>query len=299
MLKSPKKPLKLKSMFPEEEIIEKTAPEADYEVVTTIDKNVSIDSIITTYLMHRKSFRSFTAEISRNRTPGFHPSGMHGACPRQLAFGAFVELGAYNDETIQNEFEMAVNVANDPVLEAIFDNGHLIHFWLQYSVLADVKLKHLEVEVPITELHEKYFISGTADLIIELQDGNKYVVDIKTINTFAFAKLTKETLPPGYLTQLYIYMRGLNIDRGCLLFVNKNDSKRKEFFFTADELYNPEIFETAKKKKKFVFKQSVPKILFECQNRKGKFQSCPFTSLCFQINSITDIYKILRSDYTP
>jgi hypothetical protein len=48
--------------------------------------NVSIISIIDAYLRTRENFYPFTAEIKRNKTVGFHPSELHGACPRYLAF---------------------------------------------------------------------------------------------------------------------------------------------------------------------------------------------------------------------
>jgi len=252
-------------------------------------KKVSFITLIDTYLKHRKKFNPFKAEIKRNDIIGFHPSGLYNACPRQIAFQFIEEKDLYK-KTITTEFS---HYETNPDMEMTWDFGHLIHFLIQYGYLLDYD-KAAKVEQPITSLYNKYLISGTADVIVNLQDNKKYLGDIKTIRSEQFYRLeSKYDVSEAYRTQLSLYMFGLKIPRGFICFINKNDSRKKEFFYTIEKDLLKKALQTTLHAKKFLKGGDTP-ILDECKKKKGKYKYCAYSSLCFQCKSGNDILRYVK-----
>lgn len=264
--------------------------------------NVSVVSIIQAYLQSRKIFRPFHARIERNDIVGFHPSGLYDACPRYLAFYFIwekqlnekkeVEKYLYKKNIVEFELAHVAHKTYPAKLQAIWDFGHLIHMWLQYSVFPDIGIEH-KSEVAIDKLYDKWLIGGTSDILAVLQDALWYVIDIKTARSQDFYSYNdKWDIPIVYLKQLRLYMKGSGVDRACLLLICKNDSEMKEFFYTADEIEIHEELKSATKGKNFLLgKEDIP-ILDECTQRKGKYKKCDFSSVCFQCKKSKDLLEI-------
>lgn len=250
---------------------------------------VSFKALIDAYLNRRgNGFAPFRAELQRNDIVGFHPSGLHNACPRQIAFQYINEKGAFNTKKVDVEDFDTDHLS--PRIRRLFDFGHLIHMLYQYGYLPDYDKDIAEAEVSIKKLYEEYLIGGTTDLIVILQDGKKYVGDIKTARSESFNKTkTADDVDTGYIVQLNIYMFGLGIPRGFVYIVNKNDSDDKEFFYEMDKEILKPILNTCKKAKSFLSGESTPEILRECTNKTGKYKSCQFSGICFRCKTHNDI----------
>ena len=110
----------------------------------------------------------------------------------------------------------------------LFDHGDHIHQLIMKPLLStrDVHVVASEVNIPPQEI-----ISGRADAIIS--DGKDlYVLDIKSMNSMIFDKLTgpKEE----NVDQLQLYLHYFKVPKGMLLYVNKNTLELKEFFVDYD-----------------------------------------------------------------
>jgi hypothetical protein len=252
-------------------------------------RGVSFRGIIETYVFHRGEFAPFHARIERNTSHGFHPSGMAEACPRALAFQFLHEVGKLKKDFTESVGETRFKSAR---MEMLFDFGHIIHMLLQYGYLPNISKLKFKAEVPVRGLMKKYLISGTADIVVTLQDGLEYVVDVKTMRSEIFARTKSiEDLSPEYLTQLNLYMEGLGIPRGLFLLVNKNDSDMREIFVNRSPSIVQGALRLAEKAKTFIEGGEHPPVLQECRAREGKYKHCDFTALCF---ACTDKKTIAR-----
>ena len=106
----------------------------------------------------------------------------------------------------------------------LFDHGDHIHQLIMKPLLGvrDIHVVASEVNIPPQEI-----ISGRSDAIIS--DGkNLYVLDIKSMNSMIFDKLTEPK--EENVNQLQLYLHYFKVPKGILLYVNKNSLTLKEFF---------------------------------------------------------------------
>jgi len=247
-------------------------------------QGVSFAGIIESYLTQREKFHPYNMEINRNKIVGFHPSALHNACARQLAFGLLDEAGLYKQSIIEDEFNDGL-MNNNSDLQFIFDEGHTLHGLIQYGYLPDIKGLEYSVENPLVHLYDKYLIGGTDDLEVVLQDKKLYLSDIKTMKEQIFHK-TKDVskIDFNYITQINLYMLGRRIPRAFFFLINKNNSKPifKEFFLQFDRAIVKEPLTKALTAKSFIYGKNDIDILPECKKQSGKFNACKYSSLCFR-----------------
>jgi hypothetical protein len=97
-------------------------------------------------------------------------------------------------------------------------------------------------------MHRQYQITGHIDGVIQTEINKQWVnlavCDIKTCSPHvfdsmnSFEDLEKYPWTKKYRGQLYIYMLGMNIDKGCLIFCNKqNLYQMKTIWFELDYGY--------------------------------------------------------------
>lgn len=247
---------------------------------------VSLDALVVAYLNTRTELAPFHARLERNSLKGFHPSGLSDACPRAIAYGLLKEKKLFKPSIITDELhDDNVPQHVKAQKEITFDTGHMLHMLYQYSYIPAIE-KTAQVEVDITSLHEKYLISGTADIVMPLQDGKLYVVDLKTSKNELFSRLscTEDVYSNHYyyIVQLNLYMLGLKIPRSIIYFINKNTGDRKEFVIPYDKSIVTPVLKTCLTAKKYLLGESDVPMLPECLQKKSKYKSCPFSSLCFR-----------------
>ena len=113
---------------------------------------------------------------------------------------------------------------NIPIdLLRIFEAGNAIHEkWQRLFIRGG--LCHAE-DLDFTRFVDEYELSFTPDAIITI-NGKKYVVEIKSVNTYQFQKMTSH---PSAYKQVNMYMRFSGIKRGIILCEDKNTQKFKVF----------------------------------------------------------------------
>lgn len=251
----------------------------------------SFKAIIDTYLEHREDLTPFKVHLKRNSFVGFHPSGLTEPCERKLAFGLLDERGLLRGDDDDNK------KLNFPRMQLIFDTGHLLHCLIQYSYLPSVKGLKFSVEVSATGLQKTHLIGGTADILIRLQDGKRYIVDIKTAKSSSYyAYETVNDIPEEYIVQINLYMKALGLQHACFFFINKDNGETKEFFLKFDERKIADALKKARTARKFLQMEKNVEQLPECRKRSGAFKKCAFANMCSKVKKSHDLVKYVSAD---
>lgn len=119
---------------------------------------------------------------------------------------------------------------NVPIgLKRIFEEGNAIHEkWQRLFIRGGLGKAE---DMDFTRFNKKYEISFTPDAIITI-DGVKYVVEIKSVNTYQFKGMTEH---PSGAKQLKFYMRLTGIHNGIVLLDDKNTQEFKIKVYHYDE----------------------------------------------------------------
>lgn len=182
-----------------------------------------------------------------------------GKCPRAVFF----------------KFKNAPREPLEPRIMRIFEHGENIHRSI-FNILYRLRMGVVtEVPIPSQEI-----ISGRADAILCMGSEN-YVLDIKSINSMLFRKLTAPKEENIYQVQLYMHY--FNIKKGMLLYVDKDQQELKEFIFDYDEELCKSLLDKFYALKDKVEKNIVPARL-EDYPRNWQCSFCAFKDLCKMAN---------------
>ena len=127
-----------------------------------------------------------------------------GKCPRAVFF----------------KFKNAPRQPLEPRILRVFERGEQMHqniFNILYRLRIGVTT---EVKIP-----EQEIVSGRADAIFCI-DGKNYVLDIKSMNSMQFRKLTEPKIENVYQIQLYLHY--FHIPHGILMYIDKDQQNIKE-----------------------------------------------------------------------
>lgn len=113
----------------------------------------------------------------------------------------------------------------------IFEEGNAIHEKWQRLFIRGGLCKAEDLD--FTKFYDKYDVSYTPDAILTI-DGEKYVCEVKSVNTYQFQKMTSH---PTATKQVQMYMHFTGIHKGIILCDDKNTQKFKVFIVK----YNPEV----------------------------------------------------------
>ena len=115
--------------------------------------------------------------------------------------------------------------AMEPRMYRLFQQGDQVHMRLMSVLYSLGVVTASEVKIPEIELFR-----GRADGILCI-DGENYVLEMKSINSFGFQKLG--VMPkPEHMKQIQLYMHYFNIPKGIILMENKGNQELKEFVIT-------------------------------------------------------------------
>ena len=194
----------------------------------------------------------------------FSPSTIgygHGNCARYW-FTVFTGLDNYSDTTD------AMGVANMSL-------GSAFHDEIQKALDAAGILEEAELEIKI----EDPPIRGYLDAIINWQD-EKVVAEIKTTRQESFIfKETSGKPSPNHLIQILIYMKATGIDKGFILYVNKNDQTYLVIpveMNEENEKIVEDVFEWLRTTRAAFDQETLPKRPF----RKSKETGLPSNNIC-------------------
>ena len=143
----------------------------------------------------------------------FHPSVLSNPCDR------YVWL-CYHGKMVEQPLP-----AN---LQRIFQNGS----YLEKRVEEWFRKMNILIGREISVRQEYPVISGRIDFLIRHHDYGTMPIELKSINTAGFSKLTKPKDEHQIQLQIYLNMGEYSI--GTVLYENKNDQKIKSFLVKRD-----------------------------------------------------------------
>ena len=166
---------------------------------------------------------------------------------------------------------------NNPKTKTVYDNnGNCI-----FGPYALFTYQELPVE------DKKMGVKGHTDGVVKIKNGF-HVVDFKTCSQSGFSEVSISCLPmEAHVYQINIYMHLLGLDRGILLYENRNDLKIKEFLLFKDNEIIAEVIKRIIIGEKSIANGVIPDIpghlmsnSFACAGYPG-CPPCPFYGRCF------------------
>lgn len=179
-----------------------------------------------------------------------------GKCPRAIFF----------------KFKKAPASDIEPERLRIFDHGDFIHQVTLRPLISLGLIRATEVPIPPHEI-----ISGRADAILSI-NGEPYVLDIKSISgRINFNKLDKPY--PEHFWQVQLYLHFFRIQKGILLYVNKDTQELKDFVFEYDSDLAQRLIEWFLKLKSKIEKDILPPRLIDFPDN-WQCDGCQYRSIC-------------------
>ena len=178
-----------------------------------------------------------------------------GKCPRAVFF----------------KFKNAPHEPMDAQIMRIFERGENMHRSI-FNILYRLRLGVVtEIPIPTSEI-----ISGRADAILCVGNEN-YVLDIKSINSMIFKRMTAPKEENVYQIQLYLHF--FNIKKGILLYIDKDQQDMKEFFVDYDEQLCSSLLEKFQALKNQVDANIMPARLADYP-RNWQCSYCQYKEVC-------------------
>ncbi|MDD5433690.1 MAG: Dna2/Cas4 domain-containing protein [Candidatus Pacebacteria bacterium] len=169
------------------------------------------------------------------------------------------------------KFKNVPGTKTDPRLLRMFEHGELLHRNI-FNVLYRLKIGvTTEVKIP-----EQAIISGRADAILSL-NGENYVLDIKSINSMAFRKLVSPK--DENICQIQLYLHYFKIQKGILLYIDKDLQEMKEFLVNYDPALVNQLLIGFDQLKDKIEKNILPVALFDYP-KNWQCVYCQYRQLC-------------------
>ena len=196
-----------------------------------------------------------------------------GKCPRSVFF----------------KFMKAPNEGLDARILRVFEQGDLFHRHL-FSVLYRIRGISVitEIQVPAQEI-----ISGRADAIITC-NGENYILDIKSMNSMIFKNLNAPKEENVYQIQLYLHF--FRIQKGILLYIDKDRQDMKEFFIEYDKALCEKLLGGFYELKSKIETKTLPARL-EDYPKNWQCQYCQYKEVCKNQNGAT--YELAEPAVVP
>ncbi|MDP2930490.1 MAG: PD-(D/E)XK nuclease family protein [bacterium] len=178
-----------------------------------------------------------------------------GKCPRVIFF----------------KFKKAPKEEMEARVLRMFEHGDYIHRLILTTLFSLGLVRSSEINIPPQDL-----ISGRADAILSL--GNElYVLDIKSMNSFLFKGLSKPK--EENLAQIQLYLHFFKIEKGILLYVNKDTQELKEFTVIYNPDFSKQLLKDLSVLKEKIEIDTIPARLLDYPENK-ECQFCQFKEIC-------------------
>jgi CRISPR/Cas system-associated exonuclease Cas4 (RecB family) len=202
-----------------------------------------------------EKIEKFYKSINNKSIDGIHASSL-AKCPREIYYSIMLEK--------EKEFE--------PRVLRIFEMGDAFHQRMMRLLfrIPDIRIIASEIPIPKNEL-----LKGTCDAIVSI-DGENYVIDFKSINDYGFQMLTEPK--KDHLIQLLIYLYFFRIEKGIILYENKDTQELKEFVINIAE--HQDLLNQSLAKAQYLSNCIAQKILPEKTTEVWRCEYCAFKEEC-------------------
>jgi len=174
------------------------------------------------------------------------------------------------------KFKQAPHPELEPRILRLFDHGNYIHRLIVRALKERGVLEGEEVNIPFQEL-----IAGRADALLKIE-GERYILDIKSINRGGFQALKEPKL--DHQNQLQLYLHFFQIAKGILLYVDKDTQALKEFPLNYDQGLCQSLLEDLSVLRQEIDKNLIPARLSHWPSN-SQCRYCPYKDICSMIES--------------
>ena len=170
-------------------------------------------------------------------------------------------------------------------LMRIFEEGNAIHEkWQRLFIRAGYATAK---DCDFTRYNKEYQISYTPDVIVDVPGFGQMVVEIKSMNTFSFKKLSEKGHPTGK-KQCFFYMHLTGIHKGIVLCEDKNTQDFRVFYYDYDAEVTIEPRERAEMiqyyKQLVIDEHRMVKRVNGCNSPYCKrAEECPLRDACYNV----------------
>lgn len=177
------------------------------------------------YRLINDLFNEFVAafqQANSRRDRWIHASDLLGGCPRALYY-RLREVPETNEK-----------VSLKPQVYMIFDVGTFFHRYIQNLLRQYLKSSidaAFDFKDEVKVFNEDLRLTGHADGLLTFElGGTKFILEIKTMNNFAFARAVKaNSASENHLYQASVYAKELKADGIIFIYVNKDTSEMREY----------------------------------------------------------------------
>jgi len=144
----------------------------------------------------------------------------------------------------------------------VFFLGNLIHEAVEKILGEKISGKsEKQLLIPV-DLRQGIFITGRADLVLENDEDEITVVEIKTTNSLVYKDKDgfKEKNEPSehHIVQIMPYLYAFNAKQGIIVYIDRQRMKMKEFVVHRDWRMMEKIFERVRKLHEHIVKKKLP-----------------------------------------
>ena len=220
--------------------------------------------------MLKELIDNFYLEQQRNGEQAHFYVTDAGKCPRNIFF----------------KFKNLPREKMEPRVLRIFEYGEFLHRNI-FNILYRLKIGvTTEVKIPSQEI-----ISGRADAILCV-GGENYVLDIKSINSWQFKKLTEPK--PENVNQIQLYLHYFEIKKGLLLYIDKDQQEMREFVVNYDPVLAKTLLDDLYTLKDKIDQNIVPKAL-EDYPKNWQCAYCQFRDICDKAGKVELAWPVFQS----
>jgi len=163
-----------------------------------------------------------------------------------------------------------------------FHTGDLYHQLLVNVLLGlrNVRVVASEVDMPNEKCNG--LVHGRADIIVSIKGENKLrIVDIKSINGYGFKKIQDNTeRKEDHILQVQFYMYFFDIDKGSLLYINKDTQELFEVEVERDDAKVECALEKFRQLKSKFENNEEPPVPDTTSWKYNKCQYCQYRTIC-------------------
>lgn len=153
----------------------------------------------------------------------------------------------------------------------MFDHGDYIHRLILNALFSLGLVRSSEISIP-----PQTIISGRADAVLSFEN-ELFVLDIKSINSMLFRVLNQAK--EENVDQIQLYLHFFKIEKGLLLYVNKDTQELKEFLVNYDQTRSEKLLKGLEGLKIKIDENVIPARLANYPGNK-QCQFCQFREIC-------------------
>jgi len=211
--------------------------------------------------MLKEKINEFYLSNQKDRTQNRFFISDAGKCHRQIFYS----------------FKNAPKKPIEPNFLRLFDLGNHVHQMIMRSLL---NIKGIRVVAAEINIPPHGIISGRADAILSV-DKEFYVLDIKSMNSRAFGYLNEAK--EDNVLQLRLYLYYFKINKGILLYMNKDDLRLKEFIVDSDTKQVEKLLGELNVLREQIDSNTLPSRLSDYP-KNWRCRYCNFSSACKAIH---------------